>query len=93
MVGVLGRGSREWMLCERQGGDTKARRAPSAPTRAQRGSSWPQSGPQAAARSAGRRGGVSRPKGGTAGSPTGGETGGVGQAQREAREPDPQPEA
>ena len=43
-VGVLGQGSREWMHCERQGGDTKARRAPSAPTRAQRGSTWPQGG-------------------------------------------------
>lgn len=32
------------MHCERQGGDTKARRAPSAPTRAQRGSTWPQGG-------------------------------------------------
>jgi len=70
-LGVLGEGSRERMHCERQGGDTKARRAPSAPTRAQRRSYWPQGGPQAKARSAGRREGVSRPKGGTAGSPTG----------------------
>lgn len=57
------------------------------------GSYWPQGGPQATARSAGRREGVSRPKGGEDGSPEGGETGGVGQAQREAREPDPQPQA
>lgn len=56
-VGVLGRGSREWMHCERQGGDTKARRAPSAPS--------PQGSNSAEGRS------VSRPQGGQDGSPKG----------------------